>query len=104
MVAPAQERFPDPGTRNRGHCPGDPMGLARGLAHRTVTKTVEDHAANRSGRGIVPGSNAVPGRDPPAGSAQSQYLSLIHISEPTRLGMISYAVFCLKKKKKHMNT
>src|SRR5450756_2869669 len=27
------------------------------------------------------------------------YLSLIHISEPTRLGMISYAVFCLKKKK-----
>src|SRR5665648_197773 len=28
-----------------------------------------------------------------------KYLSLIHISEPTRLGMISYAVFCLKKKK-----
>src|SRR5665648_601552 len=27
------------------------------------------------------------------------HLSLIHISEPTRLGMISYAVFCLKKKK-----
>src|SRR5450756_1360293 len=27
-----------------------------------------------------------------------QRLSLIHISEPTRLGMISYAVFCLKKK------
>src|SRR5665648_1105440 len=25
-----------------------------------------------------------------------QDLSLIHISEPTRLGMISYAVFCLK--------
>src|SRR5450756_2884129 len=31
-------------------------------------------------------------------------LSLIHISEPTRLGMISYAVFCLKKKKKKYNT
>src|SRR5659263_301608 len=29
-------------------------------------------------------------------------LSLIHISEPTRLGMISYAVFCLKKKNKHI--
>src|SRR5665648_425467 len=28
-------------------------------------------------------------------------ISLIHISEPTRLGMISYAVFCLKKKKNH---
>src|SRR5450756_8226 len=26
--------------------------------------------------------------------------ALIHISEPTRLGMISYAVFCLKKKNK----
>src|SRR5450759_5854505 len=26
-------------------------------------------------------------------------LSLIHISEPTRLGMTSYAVFCLQKKK-----
>src|SRR5450756_797827 len=26
----------------------------------------------------------------------NRYLSLIHISEPTRLGMISYAVFCLK--------
>src|SRR5665648_1213967 len=30
-------------------------------------------------------------------------LSLIHISEPTRLGMISYAVFCLKKKNKTKN-
>src|SRR5674536_58219 len=29
------------------------------------------------------------------------HLSLIHISEPTRLLSISYAVFCLKKKKKH---
>eukprot|EP00658_Telonema_sp_P-2_P001612 TRINITY_DN10600_c0_g1_i1.p1 TRINITY_DN10600_c0_g1~~TRINITY_DN10600_c0_g1_i1.p1 ORF type:complete len:109 (-),score=18.86 TRINITY_DN10600_c0_g1_i1:46-372(-) len=30
----------------------------------------------------------------------TQSLSLIHISEPTRLLSISYAVFCLKKKKK----
>src|SRR5665213_3951019 len=29
-----------------------------------------------------------------------QKLSLIHISEPTRQAEISYAVFCLKKKKK----
>ena len=28
-----------------------------------------------------------------------QFLSLIHISEPTRRTPISYAVFCLKKKK-----
>src|SRR5659263_732465 len=32
-----------------------------------------------------------------------QRLGVIHISEPTRLGMISYAVFCLKKKKKYTN-
>ena len=31
-------------------------------------------------------------------------LSLIHISEPTRRRGISYAVFCLKKKKKNKNT
>src|SRR5450756_542788 len=36
----------------------------------------------------------VPGR---AHRPLSVPLSLIHISEPTRLGMISYAVFCLKK-------
>eukprot|EP00658_Telonema_sp_P-2_P039303 TRINITY_DN2811_c0_g1_i4.p1 TRINITY_DN2811_c0_g1~~TRINITY_DN2811_c0_g1_i4.p1 ORF type:complete len:450 (-),score=105.32 TRINITY_DN2811_c0_g1_i4:82-1431(-) len=32
-------------------------------------------------------------------SMPGMYLSLIHISEPTRLLSISYAVFCLKKKK-----
>ena len=39
--------------------------------------------------------------DPSYGSALDlfSYLSLIHISEPTRLLSISYAVFCLKKKK-----
>src|SRR5659263_692465 len=36
----------------------------------------------------------------PHSSSKEPCLSLIHISEPTRLGMISYAVFCLKKKKK----
>src|SRR5674536_380895 len=33
-------------------------------------------------------------------AAEIEILSLIHISEPTRLLSISYAVFCLKKKKK----
>src|SRR5665647_3711493 len=32
-----------------------------------------------------------------------QDLSLIHISEPTRRTPISYAVFCLKKKKNNTN-
>src|SRR5450759_2514427 len=41
----------------------------------------------RSGRAQV---------DPPAPELdEHEDLSLIHISEPTRLGMISYAVFCL---------
>ena len=31
-------------------------------------------------------------------AALVQWLSLIHISEPTRQAEISYAVFCLKKK------
>ena len=30
---------------------------------------------------------------------EALFLSLIHISEPTRQAEISYAVFCLKKKK-----
>ena len=43
----------------------------------------------------APGLIDLPADVKPEGST----LSLIHISEPTRLGMISYAVFCLKKKK-----
>ena len=35
--------------------------------------------------------------------AEKQKLSLIHISEPTRLLSTSYAVFCLKKKKNTTN-
>src|SRR5678816_3828330 len=34
----------------------------------------------------------------PSSARLEQQLSLIHISEPTRLLSISYAVFCLKKK------
>src|SRR5678809_1729779 len=45
------------------------------------------------------GTNRRFARLSPDGSAVV-YLSLIHISEPTRQAEISYAVFCLKKKKK----
>ena len=38
---------------------------------------------------------------PATPAASTQPLSLIHISEPTRQAEISYAVFCLKKKKKN---
>eukprot|EP00658_Telonema_sp_P-2_P010427 TRINITY_DN13932_c0_g2_i1.p1 TRINITY_DN13932_c0_g2~~TRINITY_DN13932_c0_g2_i1.p1 ORF type:complete len:233 (+),score=38.23 TRINITY_DN13932_c0_g2_i1:374-1072(+) len=40
------------------------------------------------------------GQQAPQTVSSDQDLSLIHISEPTRLLSISYAVFCLKKKKK----
>src|SRR5678815_918013 len=40
------------------------------------------------------------GRRPVMIWGMALYTCLIHISEPTRLLSISYAVFCLKKKKK----
>eukprot|EP00658_Telonema_sp_P-2_P049363 TRINITY_DN37533_c0_g1_i1.p1 TRINITY_DN37533_c0_g1~~TRINITY_DN37533_c0_g1_i1.p1 ORF type:complete len:140 (-),score=43.75 TRINITY_DN37533_c0_g1_i1:127-546(-) len=45
-------------------------------------------------------TNAAVAQDEPPPDAKIEGLSLIHISEPTRLLSISYAVFCLKKKKK----
>ena len=51
--------------------------------------------------GVRPTPSAARGSSQLAAIAESftvVLLSLIHISEPTRLGMISYAVFCLKKK------
>src|SRR5450756_1755088 len=42
------------------------------------------------------GTLSLPETPSPWERASVQSLSLIHISEPTRLGMISYAVFCLK--------
>src|SRR5660397_278498 len=44
------------------------------------------------------------GRQPRRGHPPARLLSLIHISEPTRLRRISYAVFCLKKKKTNKKT
>src|SRR5450756_417268 len=48
---------------------------------------------------IAPGGDLQLGDGGDDGGGLGHFLSLIHISEPTRLGMISYAVFCLKKKK-----
>ena len=47
------------------------------------------------------GSSATPR---PNSIVSVHYLSLIHISEPTRQAEISYAVFCLKKKKTKKST
>src|SRR5660397_281306 len=53
-----------------------------------------DRVANDHG---VPFRSIQVSQPPDEGPAED--LSLIHISEPTRLRRISYAVFCLKKKK-----
>eukprot|EP00658_Telonema_sp_P-2_P058407 TRINITY_DN46887_c0_g1_i1.p1 TRINITY_DN46887_c0_g1~~TRINITY_DN46887_c0_g1_i1.p1 ORF type:complete len:151 (+),score=29.16 TRINITY_DN46887_c0_g1_i1:116-568(+) len=67
------------------------------LAHSVRTRTrILDAKANSTTYNVITGEDrprvAVPAKPSPL------YLSLIHISEPTRLLSISYAVFCLKKK------
>ena len=69
----------NPGVPGRGHYrkkrprPGVPNGEITGPNGRTLVFPDGD-STGQNGRGLV-------------------FLSLIHISEPTRLGMISYAVF-----------
>src|SRR5450756_308569 len=75
-----------------------PLGRAASFSKLKVEAIVESPVnivvtcdPTRGGRHVL-GRHAQP--------RVAEYLSLIHISEPTRLGMISYAVFCLKKNKK----
>src|SRR5450756_1119150 len=71
----------------RHELPNEPILEAQPEANETVS-TPEP---NPSPAGNIPGQ-------PPLYRPNGEpfLLSLIHISEPTRLGMISYAVFCLK--------
>src|SRR5450759_654495 len=69
------------------------------LAGMPVIRTVEGYGYLPPGTYIPTvsmGRLTVPVVIPGAGLVWK--LALIHISEPTRLGMISYAVFCLKQK------
>src|SRR5659263_720061 len=70
--------------------PGTAAGTDR-KRHRTVASATSS-TVSCLGQ-VNPGSTILGFRSIPS----SITLSLIHISEPTRLGMISYAVFCLKK-------
>src|SRR5450756_2851713 len=72
----------------RWRCPGARQGGAGSAAAPSADPVLHGH---RHAEGLLVGGRA---------DRLRQDLSLIHISEPTRLGMISYAVFCLKKKKK----
>src|SRR5660397_265345 len=55
---------------------------------------------NQYAQGSRTPSQPSPSCHPEPSCRRQPHLSLIHISEPTRLRRISYAVFCLKKKKK----
>src|SRR5450756_3092814 len=77
----------------------DTVEVPRGdTSFRPMTKPIS--APNGLTGGIVGGVKAPADYYAVTLRGVHQDLSLIHISEPTRLGMISYAVFCLKKKKR----
>src|SRR5450756_352080 len=78
------------------HAKGERLGVSVGVGVACeLPPPDEPHAA--SSITIVTISIATLRLNAAAGCPTHTFLSLIHISEPTRLGMISYAVFCLKK-------
>src|SRR5450756_2197950 len=106
---PAACTFPRIGGRGRRHRRGILSRRLLTFPRRALGRTL---TVLQSGRLLVGPAQRKPGdrqrrgtwrrlngdgrTSAPEGSVER--LSLIHISEPTRLGMISYAVFCLKKK------
>eukprot|EP00658_Telonema_sp_P-2_P005039 TRINITY_DN1188_c0_g2_i3.p1 TRINITY_DN1188_c0_g2~~TRINITY_DN1188_c0_g2_i3.p1 ORF type:complete len:1032 (+),score=217.90 TRINITY_DN1188_c0_g2_i3:212-3307(+) len=80
-----------------------PIQLAgrRGCAPETVSQDEQITKLNELKlRKLKPAFDKHAGTVTAGNSSSLADLSLIHISEPTRLLSISYAVFCLKKKKK----
>src|SRR5674476_219455 len=63
------------------------------LLHEKTPRSVGGHEGQRTDSGESLRAREVRRIEP------RPHLSLIHISEPTRQAEISYAVFCLKKKK-----
>src|SRR5680860_1839855 len=72
----------------------DPQRFPHNLRHSHLP--LGTHPRGRVHRLSLPNGNGKDTRSVPEGLAY--WLSLIHISEPTRRTPISYAVFCLKKK------
>ena len=84
------------------HAKYDVVGFSGGFHGRTYgALSVMDKALYKDGMGpFLPHTLVLPFNDVDALEARvDENLSLIHISEPTRLLSSSYAVFCLKKKK-----
>src|SRR5450756_2359457 len=80
-----------------GEAPGDAPGCGRGYSatrRERITSSPRKRSRLKTTATVTRsfGSHRIAARVP----ASAPVLSLIHISEPTRLGMISYAVFCLK--------
>ena len=67
--------------------------------HASLRNILGSHVA-QAGSHVAPGKFRFDFSHTSKVSKEELDLSLIHISEPTRLRRISYAVFCLKKKKK----
>src|SRR5450759_4321837 len=78
-------------SRNRTHPPSN-AGMGRSWVSPMATEMIPV-SHKRLINPLMAASPVI--RAMPMGPVRD--LSLIHISEPTRLGMISYAVFCLKK-------
>src|SRR5678815_5920471 len=83
--------------------------LGKGIAAASLAAILESRGIRVTNIKLDPYINVDPGTMSPFqhgevfvtedGAESDLDLSLIHISEPTRLLSISYAVFCLKKKK-----
>ena len=86
----------------RSEAPGsdDPIPTGRALvATRPGGQALAVHLGLGSTDGTAGGRRLGRPETDLLDSGNPQLLSLIHISEPTRHAQISYAVFCLKKKK-----
>ncbi len=78
-----------------------------GIIHKNMTieqQAEEVDKVKRSENGVIVDPFSLTEDHIVADADELMGLSLIHISEPTRLLSISYAVFCLKKKKTNKNT
>ena len=72
----------------------------RDFVREAVFSMLADRARGAKVLDLFAGSGSLGLEALSRGAAEAVFvLSLIHISEPTRLLSISYAVFCLKKKK-----